>query len=136
MQQARKGQEYGVSFQPLTCNEVLRLVLKKDTIEKLPNYRQLLFSKKTSYSETQDAQMTVSPAVLSIPESMKMLSIAETSGGEGGNLSKADWAKFVNLDQISSVVLHSERMLTQVDETHELPSQMAMGTWCRIHGPR
>lgn len=48
----------------------------------------------------------------------------------------ADWGHFVNLGQISSVVMHSDRSLGKSRTGDRLPPSSCSGVWFTLYGPR
>lgn len=134
LQQAQAGTSMGSAFNSLTREDALHLVLNDESRMLLTMRPEIFHSKKTTYSEV---IVPVCQLSVNVSESFTMLSFAELDEeAEHSHLAKAGWAHFVNLDQISSVVLHSERMMGQGESRNELPVTMTRGVWFTIHGPR
>jgi len=64
-----------------------------------------------------------------------MLSFSE-AGADASVLDHASWGHFVNLSQISSIVVHSERTLAKSRQGDLLPPSSCTGVWFTVHGPR
>ena len=132
MQQALSGVSMGACFDSLGNKDVMQLTLDSQSFLQLVNRDGL--TKKARYSEV---QMPVGRMHLSVSESLTMLSFSEMDeGAENEHLAKEGWAHYVNLDQISSVVFHTERMMGKEGNRHELSPNMCSGAWFTINGPR
>jgi hypothetical protein len=132
MQQALSGVSMGACFDSLGNKDVMQLTLDSQSFLQLVSRDGL--TKKARYSEV---QMPVGRMHLSVSESLTMLSFSEMDeGAENEHLAKEGWAHYVNLDQISSVVLHTERMMGKEGNRHELSPNMCSGAWFTINGPR
>jgi len=134
MQQALSGADMGACFESLTYKDALQLTLDTASFLQLVNREDVRNTKKARYSEV---QVPVSQLSVSVSESLTMLSFAEMDeAAENMSLAKAGWAHYVSLDQISSVVLHTERMMGKEGKRHELSPSMCGGAWFTINGPR
>uniref|UniRef100_UPI00404A28F8 hypothetical protein n=1 Tax=Flavobacterium sp. TaxID=239 RepID=UPI00404A28F8 len=132
MQQALSGVSMGACFESLGNKDVMQLTLDSQSFIQLVSRDGL--TKKARYSEV---QMPVGRMHLSVSESLTMLSFSEMDeGAENEHLAKEGWAHYVNLDQISSVVFHTERMMGKEGNRHELSPNMCSGAWFTINGPR
>jgi len=133
--QGHSGMSLDCSFASLKRGEAMQLVLDSDGLRTLQSSPDIFQSKISTFSEV---TMPLHRSHVSISDSLTMLSFTERDdSAEHGHLAEANWAHFVNLDQISSVVLHSERMMkTATGEKTELHPDMVNGVWFTIHGPR
>ena len=100
------------AFTSLTSQEVLKLTLPPESIEALDD----LTSKAAAYSEV---NVNLQNMTFRISENFTMLSFSE--GGDASILDHSSWGHFVNLSQISSIILHSERSLAKTRQGDMLP---------------
>eukprot|EP00929_Paragymnodinium_shiwhaense_P000295 TRINITY_DN100533_c0_g1_i1.p1 TRINITY_DN100533_c0_g1~~TRINITY_DN100533_c0_g1_i1.p1 ORF type:complete len:3625 (-),score=1181.40 TRINITY_DN100533_c0_g1_i1:304-11178(-) len=139
LQQALGGRLLDITFGALPCEDALLLLLKGEGQDILGQAEglQILQGRKSSYSEI---QLNTVRASVSVSDSLTMLSFAEQDDkSENANLSKAGWAHFVNLDSISSVVLHSQVTGDVVAEKMKklaVADNLKSGTWMTLNGPR
>jgi hypothetical protein len=142
MQQAMGGQATQACFQSLNSKEALQIMLKGGGLELLESFGgpEFLQSRKSSYSEV---NINTGKSSVSVSDSLTMLSFSGMDESEHSNLAKAGWAHFVNLDQISSVILHSQMSGSASTHTPEdKPGKVQVnestrsGTWFTINGPR
>ena len=115
------------SFSSLTAQEVLKLTLPAEGMEALDDY-----SKSATYSEV---NVNLQKMAFHISENFTMLSFSE-AGADASVLDHASWGHFVNLSQISSIVVHSERTLAKSRQGDLLPPSSCTGVWFTVHGPR
>lgn len=137
-QQACHATLLGSASDALTCQQALRLVFDGRSIEcvgRLESNPDFFESKSLSYSTMSTPGRLVSAQV---SEAFTMLSLSQVDErSTQALLAKSSWATFVNLSQISSVVLHSERPLRREAKQGEvLHPGLCKGVWFTIHGPR
>lgn len=134
MERAMTGARMGAAFSALTSEQVLRLVFHGSGQELDDKVEQL----KSANSPYSPVAVPVRQTSVHVSESFSILYFTEVDEhSELSHLAKGGWAHFVNLDQISSVVLHAERMLKQDSRQRlELHPGMCSGAWFTIHGPR
>lgn len=119
------------SYSSLSIRDVLHLTLKGEGLSTFFEDMDLWAnSKGSTYSEV---DVNLQKLAFTISENFTMLSFSEHEGSS--LLHNASWEHFVNLNQISSVVLHSERSLAKGRQGDELPADSG-GVWFTIHGPR
>ena len=128
VQQMMKGVTMLGAFTSLSAQEVLKLTLPAEGMEALEDFA----AKSASYSEV---NVSLQKMTFNISENFTMLSFSE-AGGDASILDSASWGHFVNLSQISSVVLHSERSLAKTRQGEQLPPSSCSGVWFTLHGPR
>jgi hypothetical protein len=140
IQQLKKGMVMDCAFESTSCEDVLCMtignILSRTDV-------QMLKSKKTSYTEN---NVPLHRAQVNASDSLTMLSFSEIEEkgfwehkAEHQALAMGDWANFVNIDQISSVIIHCDRQLAQSrknEKQHELGPEVAQGVWFSINGPR
>lgn len=132
VQQMMKGVSMMASFTSLTIKDVLQLTLKGEGLSQFyENMDAYTDSKASQYSEV---KVTLQPLQFSISENFTMLSFSEKDSGS--ILHNAGWEHFVNLNQISSVILHTERALEKTNKGDRLPPSSCGGVWFTINGPR
>lgn len=131
--QAKKGTLMDCAFTAAMNDEAMRMTLAPEQARKeiLANLK----SKRLTYSET---QIGLNRSLVTVPDGACFISFAEVEdGAEHAHLATSAFPSFVNLDQISSVVLHSQRMMAKAhDDSHSLTPDMANGSWMTINGPR
>jgi len=132
VQQMMKGVSMMASFSSLSIRDVLQLTLKGEGLnhfqEDMDSYAN---SKASQYSEV---NVNLQPLAFTISENFTMLSFSEKDSGS--ILQNTSWEHFVNLNQISSVVLHTERSLEKTAKGERLPPACCGGVWFTINGPR
>lgn len=132
VQQMMKGVSMMASFSSLSIKDVLQLTLKGEGLSQFyENMDAYTDSKASQYSEV---KVTLQPLQFSISENFTMLSFSEKNSGS--ILHNAGWEHFVNLNQISSVILHTERALEKTTKGDRLPPSSCGGVWFTINGPR
>jgi len=123
-----------VSMKTLKGNETLRMALHSDGLAALENEPAFFDGTAKTYSEV---NTPLHKALVCISESLTMLSFTEQEDeADQSVLTKATWSHFVNLDQISSVILHSERVMDVSGKEQQLPPASCSGPWITINGPR
>jgi len=136
MQQARQGLPLDIALDMVTCNDALLLTLQSQKAlakwggsvhREAPLEMQ---TKKATYSEVNIAAGTMHVHVCDNFQTLSLASATRSKDQAAAHLTKADWSNFVNIDRISSVVLHSE----PVKGAGASPQDT--GVWCTIHGPR
>jgi hypothetical protein len=106
-----------------------------NTVKKMPDVVRM---KKATYSEV---NLPVNPALVYVSDNLTSLSFSNNVGATQDDtydmnlLTKAAWSKFVNLDRIGSVVLHSEPD-RGAQFQGDLASGRDEGVWLTINGPR
>lgn len=134
VQQAQSGSAMGSAFTSATHEDTLHVVLNEKSRRLFQQQPEIFCGKTSSYSEV---NIPVCHLGVNVSESFSMLSFAELDEDpEHTHLAKGGWANFVNLDQISSVILHSERKMNQIGSRCELQPSMTKGVWFTINGPR
>mmetsp|Transcript_80667 Transcript_80667/g.152431 ORF Transcript_80667/g.152431 Transcript_80667/m.152431 type:complete len:3749 (-) Transcript_80667:216-11462(-) len=134
--QAKKGTTMDCAFTSQMNDECLAMTLNLSAEDKSKGALIKLKSKKLTYSET---TVQLNRSQVSVPDGASFLVFAEVEdNAEHQHLATSSFPSFVNLDQISSCVLHSERMMAKVDDqgAHHLSPNMAQGCWMTIRGPR
>ncbi|CAK9114839.1 unnamed protein product [Durusdinium trenchii] len=132
VQQMMKGVSMMGSFSSLSTREVLHMALRGEGLNAFfEDIDMYINSKASSYSEV---NVDLQKMALSISENFNMLSFSEHEGSS--LLHGASWENFVNLNQISSVVLHSERSFAKSRQGELMPPGSCGGVWFTIHGPR
>ncbi|CAJ1330074.1 unnamed protein product [Effrenium voratum] len=132
VQQMMKGVSMMAAFSTLSSREVLELTLKGKGLEAFHEDMDIFTSKTSTYSEV---NVNLQKMGFAISENFTMLSFSETSG-DSSLLQNADWGHFVNLGQISSVVMHSDRSLGKSRTGDRLPPSSCSGVWFTLYGPR
>lgn len=135
MQQAQMTRVCGTSFNSTALKDAFQLAMDKEVTDKLASEPGLLESRKKTFSEI---NQPVGFSNVNVTENLAMLSFSEADESvDSSQLNASTWANFVNLDEISSVVLHSQRRL---DHDHKgktlLDPKMCHGPWLTINGPR
>lgn len=136
MQQAHSAKLLGSFYTSLAFKDAWQLTMDAESMSMLETAQPgTLESQRKTYSETNQA---VGWSNVNVSDSLAMLSFTEADDGEeGAKLGASAWANFVNLDEISSVVLHSERRMNHNHKGQpELDIKMCHGTWLTINGPR
>jgi hypothetical protein len=135
IQQAKKGLTMDCAFHSVDWKESLLMALTGEAAMELETADFKFKSNKSTYSEV---YAPLHRAHVNVSDSLTMLSFAEVEEeAEHQQLSKSDWANFVNLDQISSVIVNAERQMAKKgDQPPELKSHMTEGVWLAINGPR
>ena len=126
----------GSAFQSLAVREVLQLVMGE------PGLAALAFDPTTvlGHGEGKNNKAVYSDVnfdsrISSVTFSDDFLRLFFVPVDENTGAVSA-WGDFVSLDQISSVVLHSERRMRTVGRRQLLHPGMCTGTWLTINGPR
>mmetsp|Transcript_18850 Transcript_18850/g.33157 ORF Transcript_18850/g.33157 Transcript_18850/m.33157 type:complete len:3464 (-) Transcript_18850:114-10505(-) len=133
VQQMITGSNMMAAFTSLKAFDVLARTLQGSGMKDFNDDPDSFASKSSSYSEV---DVRLSKLGLTISESFTMLSFSEAQENDATVLGKADWGHYVNVNQISSVVLHSERTLGKDAEGPLLPVDTCKGSWFTIYGPR
>jgi hypothetical protein len=134
VQQALTGKVVGAAFKSLKSVEALTLILNKETERQIRGVESQMKGKLKTYSEV---NLSAGQVSINVSENFGMLSFVDTdSDMEHSHLNNAGWAHYVNIDEISSVILHSERRMAQRDKKYELAASMSKGSWVTINGPR
>eukprot|EP00931_Biecheleriopsis_adriatica_P059754 TRINITY_DN35814_c0_g1_i1.p1 TRINITY_DN35814_c0_g1~~TRINITY_DN35814_c0_g1_i1.p1 ORF type:complete len:3403 (-),score=723.69 TRINITY_DN35814_c0_g1_i1:308-10516(-) len=133
MQQMMTGVSMMAAFQSLNSNDVLELTLLGDGLEAFHAEPELWISRNSVYSEV---QARLGKMALNVAENMAMLSFAEVDGSDESVLHKASWGHFVNLNQISSVIMHADRVLGNSPQGPTFPPASSSGCWFTVNGPR
>lgn len=131
VQQAKIGKLVDCAMSAATQEEALRLTLLDAAFSRWDRDRDTFKFLVPQYSE---GNLPMGVANLYVADNLTSLSIAvgaEASEGYSA-LNKADWNKFVNLSQISSVILHADPGVG--DGLAKASSDS--GVWCTINGPR
>jgi len=138
MRQARQGFPMDVSLEVTTCNDVLLMSLQdKQALAKWGDTENretphIMLTKKSSYSEVNIRCATMHVHVADNLQTLSLSQAAYSHDRAQAHLTKADWSNFVNLDRISSVVLHSAPVLGALSATDSHDT----GVWCTVLGPR
>lgn len=131
--QAKHGRNVDFAMSSLSPDDVVKLCLSGDALSEYVMQKDIQASTtKPTYSE-----VNTNNSVVCIYVSDNLTSLSFSDKVEGSEayaaLSKADWSKFVNVDRISSVIMHSEPLAgSALHGTKENRS----GVWCVINGPR
>eukprot|EP00927_Polykrikos_kofoidii_P042711 TRINITY_DN36766_c0_g1_i1.p1 TRINITY_DN36766_c0_g1~~TRINITY_DN36766_c0_g1_i1.p1 ORF type:complete len:3469 (-),score=466.77 TRINITY_DN36766_c0_g1_i1:385-10791(-) len=137
MQQALSGSLMGLCFRSVSNSDALQLNLSGRGSELLntDDGMHVLQTRRSTYSEV---NLPAGRSMVSVSDSLSMLSFSEIEEeAEHVNLAKADWAHFAIIEQISSVVLHSQRILSEgKGDSGELRPNVCHGTWFTLNGPR
>lgn len=80
--------------------------------------------------------MTTNPNKKGFKDHIMDFHSAAMQAGTASEGAEADWASFVNLDQITSVVLHAERQMLSKEGQMKLTPSSCSGPWITINGPR
>ncbi|CAK0829627.1 unnamed protein product [Prorocentrum cordatum] len=137
VQQAKVGRSIHFALQGATCEDAVRLSMAPESRACIEweKHRDLLVTKRFTYSET---NLPLTPANAFVSDNMTSLAFSmEVDNAASANeaysaLNKADWSKFVNLDRISSMMLHSAPLRTASTPF----SAEDAAVWCTICGPR
>lgn len=137
-QQAVIGGRMGISFDALTLVDVLTLVFTGLSLECLAKLQaEPDFFANGKKLQTSTGSMPTRLATMQISDNFSALTFAAMDERANMNLlATSDWAHFVNISDISSVVLHSERIMRKKGENYELHPGMTGGSWFTINGPR
>ncbi|CAK0911917.1 unnamed protein product [Prorocentrum cordatum] len=138
VQQALTGKVVGAAFKSLKSVEALTLILNKETERQIRGVESQMKGKLKTYSEEgRRVSMPAGQVSINVSDNFGMLSFVDTdSEMEHSHLNNAGWAHYVNIDEISSVILHSERKMALRNKKYELSASMSKGTWVTINGPR
>jgi len=136
VQQAKVGRHLDFAMQTVTADEVCHISLYCDDAKARKAWdtwkkdKDVLRSMTPSYSALY-GQLPVQSALVYASDNLSALFFAERSAEAPSAFDKTDWSKFVNMDRISSVILHSDpRAGASVDLSGDC------GVWCTINGPR
>eukprot|EP00930_Biecheleria_cincta_P021490 TRINITY_DN1591_c0_g1_i1.p1 TRINITY_DN1591_c0_g1~~TRINITY_DN1591_c0_g1_i1.p1 ORF type:complete len:3401 (-),score=659.74 TRINITY_DN1591_c0_g1_i1:53-10255(-) len=134
VQQMQTGSTMMAAFNSLNAQDILLLTLQGDGLSEFRKDPAFFAATSSDYSEV---KVNLCKVGLNVSESLTMLSFAEMDeDADASVLSKAGWGHFVNLSQISSVVIHSERVLGKGNKGPSLPYSTCGGVWFTICGPR
>lgn len=137
VQQAKVGRSVHFALQGATSEEAVRLSMAQESraCVEWETHKDLLVTKRFTYSETNlpltPANAYVSDNMTSLAFSMEVESAANADEAYSA-LNKADWSKFVNLDRVSSIMLHTAPLRATSTPT----SANDAAVWCTICGPR
>jgi len=99
--------------------------------EKWSKDKDVLRSTSPGYSALQDGNLSLQTVLVYASDNLSALFFADQQPTDGiAVLNKTDWSKFINMDRISSVVLHSEPRPGAGHTSGDA------GVWCTINGPR
>jgi len=134
MKKGRQGQLMDIALEALTCEEALCLSLKGSVLEHYKANRSSFETRKSTYSAAPTADGRAMSSFVFLADNLTSLSFtldAKKPAKGQEHLTKADWANFINLDRISSVVMHSTPLpgcsASDKDESR---------LWLTINGPR
>jgi len=108
--QAKQGKNVDFSMRSLSPEEVMQLCLRGDTLAEYEGHKDMLTNIKQTYSEVNTDNNVV---CIYVSDNLTSLSFSDKVEGSDAYaaLSKADWSKFVNVDRISSVIMHSDPLM-------------------------
>jgi len=133
VQQAKLGKMVDFEMKATTADNSIRLGLCKKSRVAWEDVRELLRGAKATYSEVNEP---LSGVTFHVSDNLASLSFSAQSveADAYSALNKADWSKYVNLDRISSIVLHSAPPIEESMAAKEDANTNSV--WCTINGPR
>eukprot|EP00928_Gymnodinium_smaydae_P014043 TRINITY_DN15093_c0_g5_i1.p1 TRINITY_DN15093_c0_g5~~TRINITY_DN15093_c0_g5_i1.p1 ORF type:complete len:3429 (-),score=728.45 TRINITY_DN15093_c0_g5_i1:188-10474(-) len=137
MQQAVGGTMLMCAFESLAPSDILMTLLANGDLQSIgigPDAIKDL-ARKATYSEV---CLPLTRSTVAVSDSLSHLSFSEVDENvEHSNLARAGWANFVSMSRISSVVLHSDRVLgDDKGNGSETLESTSKGAWFTIYGPR
>lgn len=132
VQQAKVGRHLDFTMQTVAADDVCHLCLRGEAWEKWDADKEVFRSMTPAYSALHDGSLAVQPALVYASDNLGALFFAERSASEPSAFDKTDWSKFINMDRISSVILHSEPRCGASIFSESFDA----GVWCTVNGPR